>query len=781
MIGRLFSGGRVSSSPNVPTSADAGAAQGKVKSSGDSIRSANDAAESSRGRKKRSGKKKGKNKHPVDSEEDRAESSEDKFYARDYGNNGPNSPSRIERSDNSDGEFEDCFESLNTSDPSPLAHGINESKGSSVQSSAASPDQTVSADPARTQIGGIDYRLANNTHGMTGHSVPGAALPDQTASSDPPGQNGASDSTIHTHKTHIPPASSVPPGRTGGRGSSSIVDKMRGWTGLSVQERVALPDQADTAVMSDPPGHIDGSETPPPTDVIDPATGPSGLSSASLLHQTAPSDPPGQTVSLALNVPCCPMLIVGTQDENKPHNYNTTDTSGDPIRHDSGALPDHVYKTADISSQNVGLAYIFVHSLMLEAMMQVEKKPPTPESETKSSTGSDIQEGNRPSVREEKTVLSDSPDKIVTNIFWAPVTQTRNENSAGTRTEQLTGPATQDPATSRDEEEDKTASHDATRLSRQDRIVVYVLICLMYTRGLICVVSLMGPTGAGKSTFIDYATRQNGASIGHTLSSQTSEIRAVRYMHPLDNSPVIFVDTPGFDDTHRSDIEILSQIAGWFVKVYKEKIPLAAIVYLHRISDNRMAGSPLKNLNMFASMCGQEAMPRVVLGTTMWSEVNASTGERRQRELKETFWADMIEQGCRMARFGDSFDSAWDMVGTLATQEDYAMIATEIVADKKRLNETAAGLKLNEELMKLIADQKEAARQLEEQAGRYDNPVLVEELRGRKKDIEKRLMNVTEQIHQLKTPWRRKFSNFFSGGKKARSSNIRTADRKGSL
>lgn len=26
---------------------------------------------------------------------------------------------------------------------------------------------------------------------------------------------------------------------------------------------------------------------------------------------------------------------------------------------------------------------------------------------------------------------------------------------------------------------------------------------------------------------------------------------------------IIFVDTPGFDDTHKSDVEILEMIAGW--------------------------------------------------------------------------------------------------------------------------------------------------------------------------------------------------------------------------
>jgi len=35
-----------------------------------------------------------------------------------------------------------------------------------------------------------------------------------------------------------------------------------------------------------------------------------------------------------------------------------------------------------------------------------------------------------------------------------------------------------------------------------------------------------------------------------------------------DGRDVVFVDTPGFDDTFKSDIEILTQIAEWLVKAW---------------------------------------------------------------------------------------------------------------------------------------------------------------------------------------------------------------------
>lgn len=67
--------------------------------------------------------------------------------------------------------------------------------------------------------------------------------------------------------------------------------------------------------------------------------------------------------------------------------------------------------------------------------------------------------------------------------------------------------------------------------------------------------------------FIQYVAEQKqDAAIGHNLRSETAEIRLIRSKLSIGKCPVIFVDTPGFDDTYKSDIEILSLIATWLVK-----------------------------------------------------------------------------------------------------------------------------------------------------------------------------------------------------------------------
>lgn len=68
--------------------------------------------------------------------------------------------------------------------------------------------------------------------------------------------------------------------------------------------------------------------------------------------------------------------------------------------------------------------------------------------------------------------------------------------------------------------------------------------------------------------FIDYATGGAGKGIGHKLRSFTAKITITKTLHPIDGSEVAFVDTPGFDDTFKSDVEILYEVAACLVDVY---------------------------------------------------------------------------------------------------------------------------------------------------------------------------------------------------------------------
>jgi hypothetical protein len=111
-----------------------------------------------------------------------------------------------------------------------------------------------------------------------------------------------------------------------------------------------------------------------------------------------------------------------------------------------------------------------------------------------------------------------------------------------------------------------------------------------------------------------------------------------------------------------------------------------------------MAGSLLKNLRMFIGVCGQKAMPNVVLATTMWGEVRMETGERREKELKESFWKDMLEDGCRVERFKDTYESAWCIIDGLGQNNSMPIQLQLEMGDRGlRLDDTQAGIILNKD------------------------------------------------------------------------------------
>ncbi|KIM82896.1 hypothetical protein PILCRDRAFT_820190 [Piloderma croceum F 1598] len=278
------------------------------------------------------------------------------------------------------------------------------------------------------------------------------------------------------------------------------------------------------------------------------------------------------------------------------------------------------------------------------------------------------------------------------------------------------------------------------------------------------IVAVMGPTGAGKSTFIDRATRQDGGTIGHGLRSFTNDIRTVRANHPIDGRPVVFVDTPGFDDTYKSDMEILTMIADWLVKTYKNKSNLTTIIYVHDITDSRMGGSERKSLLIFATLCGQKAMPNVTIVTTKWNKVRIEEGIQREQELKAGYWKDMIDAGCGTAHFEGTYGSAWNIIGSLGNKNGAQVeLAHEIVHSKLPLNETQAGIALDEDPKELNKSRKETARRLRGLARNQDNDQVVQELNEQWAELDEKIRQTSRQLREIKTPFTRRVRLFFKG------------------
>jgi len=58
-------------------------------------------------------------------------------------------------------------------------------------------------------------------------------------------------------------------------------------------------------------------------------------------------------------------------------------------------------------------------------------------------------------------------------------------------------------------------------------------------------------------------------------------------------------------------------------------------------------------------------MPIFVIATTMWNQIGKERGLQREDELLKTFWKNMVDGGCKVERFQDSYESAWKIIGSL--------------------------------------------------------------------------------------------------------------------
>ncbi|KAI5995154.1 P-loop containing nucleoside triphosphate hydrolase protein [Pisolithus albus] len=287
------------------------------------------------------------------------------------------------------------------------------------------------------------------------------------------------------------------------------------------------------------------------------------------------------------------------------------------------------------------------------------------------------------------------------------------------------------------------------------------------------IIALMGPTGSGKTNFVNKLTKTVEDTAAHRLKSHTQAVREFPYTSK--DRKYVFVDTPGFDDTYLSDREILRMIAEWLEKKYRGNVKLSGIIYTHRITDNRMSGSVCKNLDLFARLCGDKAASRVRLVTTMWDKAkNKELAESRVSQLEKDFWKELIDAGARHKRFEEnSAKGAWEIVDDLTGNGEALLLQEELVDVDKRLNETTAGRALYTQYQKLLHEQKETIQQLEDEAKAQKDSQLTKQLEEERLRLEAELQKTWNEMDKLKIPFLRRLALFFSFKKTQSVSSVR--------
>ncbi|KAF8858761.1 P-loop containing nucleoside triphosphate hydrolase protein [Acephala macrosclerotiorum] len=214
-------------------------------------------------------------------------------------------------------------------------------------------------------------------------------------------------------------------------------------------------------------------------------------------------------------------------------------------------------------------------------------------------------------------------------------------------------------------------------------------------------IAVLGVTGAGKTTFISKATGRSDMKIGHGLTSCTQEISLSRLKFGGKN--VALIDTPGFDDTYKSDAEILELIAKFLAETYSQDMLLSGIILLQPISGNRVQGNERKRTRLFEKVCGPGAFSKVVIATTMWDDLkNQSQGNQRveERRTSNDFWGKMVEHGAQIARHDNNPTSARKIIGMLLKNVKPVVLQmqTELAQNDGRVAATSAGRQLDSDL-----------------------------------------------------------------------------------
>ncbi|KAI1425979.1 P-loop containing nucleoside triphosphate hydrolase protein [Xylaria sp. FL1777] len=208
---------------------------------------------------------------------------------------------------------------------------------------------------------------------------------------------------------------------------------------------------------------------------------------------------------------------------------------------------------------------------------------------------------------------------------------------------------------------------------------------------------VVGVTGSGKSTFIASASGRD-VGIGHGADSCTKVCKVYPTQYNIGGVKLELIDTPGFDDPHRDDYEVLKDIT----KVLRG---VSGVIYCHRINDTRLIGNSRLNLEILKAMCGMRFYSRVVICSTMWNTFPQNITQQklevhrgRMEELLGTGFRDLMDKGARYMEFhADRRDPCLDILRSFLSQRfPPEMAIMEELSERYTMPETRPGLVIKE-------------------------------------------------------------------------------------
>ena len=92
---------------------------------------------------------------------------------------------------------------------------------------------------------------------------------------------------------------------------------------------------------------------------------------------------------------------------------------------------------------------------------------------------------------------------------------------------------------------------------------------------------------------------------------------------------------------------------------------MGGALYFHDMSEKQFNSTARQNLSMFSRLCGDGAMPKIVLVTTNWLSDPDNVLKRREEDLMCNHWKAHIDKGLEVRRFQRNQKSAWDIINLI--------------------------------------------------------------------------------------------------------------------
>ncbi|KAF9031475.1 P-loop containing nucleoside triphosphate hydrolase protein [Panaeolus papilionaceus] len=182
------------------------------------------------------------------------------------------------------------------------------------------------------------------------------------------------------------------------------------------------------------------------------------------------------------------------------------------------------------------------------------------------------------------------------------------------------------------------------------------------------VILILGPTGAGKSSFVEALAgpSQKLSLSSDQLAGYTQHINAFRVVNANVRKGQLFViDTPGFSDSKFSEKEILEMVHDW---LSQRHLSWVRILYLVPINGTRLPGTQRKTLEMLKKFLesSHEPLTSLTFATTMWDMLHSEGAQRRGKsnfeELRDKQLKDFIDDGARIMKFRNTLPSAMEIL-----------------------------------------------------------------------------------------------------------------------